>query len=86
MAVTGSITGTSLFVGVLAAAKYPLARWTGRELVDRRFGCFTALAVALPGPAMLQPLTWTNPALSKRRAGFSSLPAVGRGAAPATRG
>ena len=70
MAATGSITGTSLFVGLLAAAKYPLAYWTGSELVDRRFGFFTALAVALPGPAMLQPLTWTSPALVETASWF----------------
>ncbi|MFI4953976.1 MAG: hypothetical protein ACHP7M_12630 [Burkholderiales bacterium] len=63
MAMTGSITGTSLFVGVLAAAKFPLAYCAGRELVDARFGFFTALAVALPGPGMLQAVTWTNPVL-----------------------
>ncbi|MGH8799642.1 MAG: hypothetical protein ACREX7_05300 [Casimicrobiaceae bacterium] len=63
MAASGSITGTSLFVGFLAAAKFPLAYGTGRELVDARFGWFTALAVALPGPGMLQAVTWTNPVL-----------------------
>ncbi len=63
MAITGSITGTSVLVGLLAAAKFPLAYCTGRELADVRFGFFTAIAVAVPGPGILQAVTWTNPVL-----------------------
>lgn len=45
----GSIAAASLFVGVLAAAKIPLAYLIGKRMLDARFGLIAALAVALPG-------------------------------------
>lgn len=45
----GSITAASLFVGLLAAAKIPLAYGLGRRMVDCRFGVIAAILIALPG-------------------------------------
>ncbi len=71
MAATGSFAGVSLYVGMLASIKFALAYLTARELTGpragalagRRYGFYTAIAVALPGPALLQSITWTHPNL-----------------------
>ena len=46
---SGSIVATAVFVGVLAAAKIPLAYALGRRLVDARLGLIAAALIALPG-------------------------------------
>lgn len=63
MGALGSLTGVSLYVGTLAALKYALAYLTARELGGARYGFYTAIAVSLPGPALLQSITWTHPNL-----------------------
>lgn len=46
---SGSIVGTAIFVGLLAAAKIPLAYALGQRLVDARLGLIAAALIALPG-------------------------------------
>lgn len=45
----GSITAAAIFIGLLAAAKIPLAWVIGRRLVDTRMGLIAALLMAVPG-------------------------------------
>ena len=47
--VFGSITAAACFIGLLAAAKIPLAYLLGRRLLDQRLGLLAALIIALPG-------------------------------------
>ena len=47
--VAGSITATAVFVGILAAAKIPLAYLLGQRMLDTRLGLIAALAISLPG-------------------------------------
>src|SRR5688572_22544033 len=47
--VFGSITAAACFIGLLAAAKIPLAYLLGRRLLDGRLGLLAALIIALPG-------------------------------------
>lgn len=47
--VAGSITAAAVFVGILAAAKIPLAYLVGKRMLDARLGLFAALAISLPG-------------------------------------
>lgn len=44
-----SLTQVAVFVGLLAAAKIPLAWGLGRSLVDARLGLLAAVLIALPG-------------------------------------
>ena len=46
---SGNVVATAVFVGVLAAAKIPLAYALGRRLVDARLGLIAAALIALPG-------------------------------------
>lgn len=45
----GSLTAAAWFIGVLAAAKIPLAYLLGRRLLDARLGLLAAVIIALPG-------------------------------------
>lgn len=45
----GSITAAAIFIGLLAAAKIPLAWAIGRRLADARMGLMAALLMAVPG-------------------------------------
>lgn len=60
VALTHSVAGVSLFVGVLAALKFPLAYLTGKTLAGPAAGFWIALAVAIPGVAALEALTWSH--------------------------
>lgn len=46
---SGNMVATAVFVGILAAAKIPLAYALGRRLVDARLGLIAAALIALPG-------------------------------------
>ena len=83
----GSVTAASLFVGVLAAAKIPLAYGLGRRMVGTGLGVIAAILIALPGwdsegtlviahtsvveSAMLATLWLALVAWQERRAGFA---------------
>ncbi len=83
----GSVTAASLFVGVLAAAKIPLAYGLGRRMAGTGLGVIAASLIALPGwdsegtlviahtsvveSAMLATLWLALVAWHERRAGFA---------------
>ena len=56
LAATHSWLATVFVVGVVAAAKLPLAYAVGARLVDSRFGLLWALLLLLPGWATFEPL------------------------------
>lgn len=57
---TKSTAATLAAAGLLAALKYPLAYLCGKRLLDARFGLFWAVALALPGWNLLQPMFPTH--------------------------
>ena len=60
LVLSGSLALTLIFVGVLAALKFPLAFLCGRRAVGTRFGVLWACALALPGWNRMQPLVPTH--------------------------
>jgi dolichyl-phosphate-mannose-protein mannosyltransferase len=60
VALTHSLAGASLYVGVLAALKFPLAYLTGKALGGPRTGFWVAVAAAIPGIAAVESLTWSH--------------------------
>ena len=58
-----STVGAMVFIGALAAAKFPLAYACGTRLVSRRFGLCFAVALALPSVAIFQWVLPMHPAL-----------------------
>ena len=63
MLALGSITAAVAWVGLLAALKFPLAYWLGRNAVDARFGLAWAAALALPGLSSLESIWVAHPSL-----------------------
>lgn len=60
VALTHSLAGASLYVGVLAALEFPLAYLTGKTLGGPRTGFWVAAAAAIPGTAAVESLTWSH--------------------------
>lgn len=61
--VTGSVTGTALFVGALAATKIVLAYFLGRRMLDARLGLLAAAFIALPGWTSVGTLVIAHPSV-----------------------
>jgi hypothetical protein len=51
----------ALFVGAICSAKFPLAYYCGRKLLDRDFGVLWAVALFVPGWSTLEQLVFLNP-------------------------